>query len=106
MIENMETNDQVNRDAASDVPTPIPATTAAPVQRFVRFLRLIASIAFWPLRFLRFAGMARSEQTHAVIVKIPPMPSDLTDEIKRIAGVEIQRALSFVGKKESSSGLL
>jgi hypothetical protein len=96
--DTLKTNDQVNRDAASDVPTPIPATTAAPVQRFVRFLRLIASIAFWPLRFLRFAGMARSEQTHTVIVKIPPMPSDLTDEIKRIAGVEIQRALSFVGK--------
>jgi hypothetical protein len=96
MRENMETNDQVNRDAASDVPTPSPATTAAPVQRLVRFLRLIASIAFWPLRFLRFAGMTRSEQTHTVIVKIPPMPSDLTDEIKRIAGVEIQRALSLM----------
>lgn len=37
----LKTNDQVNRDAASVVPTPSPATTAAPVQRMVRFLRFI-----------------------------------------------------------------
>jgi len=58
------TNDQVNRaeatasteaqnaDAASDVPTPSPAATAAPVQRMVRFLRLVATIAIWPFRIL------------------------------------------------------
>jgi hypothetical protein len=34
--EPLKTNDQVNRDAASVVPTSIPATTAAPVQRIVR----------------------------------------------------------------------
>jgi hypothetical protein len=40
MNESLKTNDQVNRDAASVVPTPSLATTAAPVQRMVmRFLR-------------------------------------------------------------------
>jgi hypothetical protein len=34
--DTLKTNDQVNRDAASVVPTSIPATTAAPVQRIVR----------------------------------------------------------------------
>ncbi len=36
MNESLKTNDQVNRDAASGVPTPNPANTAAPVQRMVR----------------------------------------------------------------------
>jgi uncharacterized membrane protein YtjA (UPF0391 family) len=35
MNESLKTNDQVNRDAASVVPTPSLATTAAPVQRMV-----------------------------------------------------------------------
>ena len=58
MKDTLKTNDQVNRaeaiasteaqntDAASVVPTPSPATTAAPVQRMVRFLRFIRPA--WP----------------------------------------------------------